>query len=517
MSLPLRQVAAGLAVFGILLTACRAPAQNPAANPTPTPQPVSVSVQQVQRGDIQTSLSYTGSVQASQQVNVVPQVGAKIKTLGVDVGSAVKAGQVIATLDTSTLDAQVKQAQAGVDAAQAKVNQMEAGPRPEAVAQAQANLAAAQAKLASLKDGGRPEAIAQAKANLDAAQAKLAQTKAGPTPEQVKAAELAVAQAKNTLYSTQVNKDGACNPHNPKYVCDAAQASANAAQTAVDQAQQQLVILTSPPTKEVLQQSQAAVDAAQQQYLLAKQPATQHDIDQAQAAVNAAADQVKLAQQPYTDQDVKAAEASVEQAKAALDLAKIQLGYATITAPVDGVVSEKLLDVGSMASPGSPIVTLVSRAVEITINVEEAKLGLVTPDQSASITVAAYPNQPFPAKVIGAPPVVDAKSRTAVIRLAPMDPKGLLKPGMFAEVTLASAKHSGVLVVPQSATVTSNGQTAVDLVTNGVVKVQSIQVGLTDGSNVEVASGLNEGQIVVVGDKPALRDGDKVTPELVGR
>lgn len=517
MNLPLRKAVVGLAALSLVVSACRTPAPDPTNNPTPTPKPVSVSVQQVQRGDIQTSLSYTGSVEASQQVNVIPQVSAKIKTLTVDVGSPVKAGQVVATLDTTTLDAQVKQAQAGVDAAQAKLDQLTAGPRPEAVSQAQANLASAQAKLASLKDGGRPESIAQAQANLNAAQAKLAQLKAGPTPEQVKAAQLAIDQAKNTLYSTQVNKDGACNPHNPKYLCDAAQASANAAQTAVDQAQQQLVILTSPPTKEMLDQAQAAVDSAQQQLLLAKQPATQHDIDQAQAAVNAAADQVKLAQQPYTDQDVKAAEAAVEQAKAALDLVKIQLGYATITAPVDGVVSQKLLDVGNQASPGSPIVSLVSRTVEVTVNVEEAKLGLVTPDQTATVSVSAYPNQPFTAKVVGEPPIVDPKSRTAIVRLAPTDPKGMLKPGMFAQVTLASTAHKGVLVIPQSALVTGNGQTSVYLINNGVVKIQPIQTGLSDGANVEVTGGLSEGQIVVVGDKPTLHANDKVTPELVGR
>lgn len=517
MKVKLQAATLGIAGLTLVLAACRAPGPSPAVSPTPTQEPASVNVQQVQRGNIQSKLTYSGSVQASAVVNVVPQVSAKIQTLNVDVGSVVKSGQVIATLDTSILDAQVQQAQAGVDAAQAKLDQMKVGPRPENVAQAQANLVSAQAKLAALQDGGRPEAVAQAKANLDAANAKLAQLLAGPTPEQVKAAQLAVSQAKNSLYSAQVNKDGACNPHNPGYVCDAAVASANAAQTGVDQAQQQLVILTSPPTKESVDQAKAAVDAAQQAYLLAKQPATQHDIAQAQAAVNAAADQLKLAQQPYTAQDLKAAEAAVEQAQAALDLTKIQRTYATISAPVDGVVSQKLLDVGNMASPANPIVTLVSRAVEVTVNVEEAKLGLISPGQAATITVTAYPNHPFPAKVIGDPPVVDSKSRTAVVRLAPTDPKDLLKPGMFAEVTLSAAQHTGVLIVPQSALIANNGQTDVYLVQNGTIKVQPVQIGLSDSNNVEVTSGLAEGQIVVVGDKPTLQNGDKVTPVLVGR
>ncbi len=471
----------------------------------------------VKRGDIQSTLTYSGSVQASLQINVVPKISGRIEKLNVGVGSLVKAGDVIAELDTSALEPQMEQAQAAVTAAETKLEQMKAGPRAETIAQARANLAAAEAKLAAIKDGPRPETVAQAKANLDAARAKLAQLQAGPTPEQIKAAQLAVDQAKNALYAAQVQKDGACNPRNPDFMCKSAQSSAFAAETAVEQAQQQLKILTSPPTKETLDQAQAAVDAAQQQYNLAQHPYTDHDVAQAQAAVEAARAQLELAEKPFTDQDLKLAQIAVDQAKAGLDVVRMQIDDAKVTSPIDGVVAQKMLDQGAMASPATPIVSIVSKNVEVDVNVEEGKLGLIQQGQKATVLVPAFPGVPFAASVVGDPPVVDPRSRTAVVRLSAEDPKAQLKPGMYAQVTIQVKPQHGVLVVPVSALINDNGKTEVYLVQNGVVKVQPVTVGVEDQNNAEITEGLNEGQVVVVGDKPTLRDGDRVTPASTGR
>lgn len=506
----------GILMLALVSSACRSPTPNVAAGPTPTSRPVTVSVATVRRGDIQSSLSYTGSVLAGKQVNVVPRITGRILKLNVDVGSVVRSGEVIAELDSSSILPQVAQAQAALDSAQTRLEQLKAGPRPETVAQARANLAAAQERLAAMKDGPRPETVAQAKANLDAARAKLAQLKAGPTQEQIKAAQLAVQQARNSLFAAQIQKDGSCNPRNPEYLCKAAQASANAAETAVEQAEQQLAILTSPPTKEALDQAQAAVDAAQQQYDLARAPYTAHDLAQAEAAVQAAQAQLALAEHPYTAQDLALAQKAVDQAQAGLDLARLQLSDARVTAPVDGVVAQKLLEVGAMASPATPIVSIVSQNVEVAINVEESKLGLIAPGQSATVQVPAYPGVSFRAVVIADPPTVDPKSRTALVRLAADDPKGQLKPGMYAQVAVLVQRQQNVLLVPSSALIDDNGTTKVYLVENGVVRTRPVSVGVEDAEHAQITSGVAEGQLVVVGSKPLLRDGDRVVPQATG-
>jgi len=516
LKLRLSQALGGLVVVSFVASACSPRPNNVAAGPTPTPKPIVVQVAQVKQGDIQSALSYSGSVQAASQVNVLPKITAPIAKLNVGVGSVVKTGDVIAVLDTSTLAPQVEQAQAALESAQTKLDQMKAGPRSESVAQAQANLDVAQQKLAALQDGPRSETVAQARANLDAAQAKLAQLKAGPTPGQVKAAELQVEQAKNSLYATQVQKDGNCNPQLPAYMCKSSQASANASETAVQLAQQQLNNLMAPPTKEAVQQAQAGVDQAQQAYNLAQAPYTSHDIAQAQAAVQAAQAQLDLAKKPYTADDLKLAQSAVDQAKAGLDQTKLQVQEGTVTSPIDGVISQKLLDNGAMATPATPIVTIISKSVEVDINVEEAKLGLIQAGQKASLLVPAYPGVPFAATVVGDPPIVDPKSRSATVRLSAVDPKGQLKPGMYAQVSIAVQPQKNVLIVPISALVNNNGQNDVYLVENGVVKVQPVSLGVQDVNNAEVTQGLSAGQTIVVGEKPILNTGDRVTPTNSG-
>ncbi|MGH2460925.1 MAG: biotin/lipoyl-binding protein, partial [Chloroflexota bacterium] len=221
----------GLGLAVTLLAGCGALGGNgttPSANQGVRPATV-VSAVKAFTGPISEVASYTGNVQPADTVNVVPQISGRVVKLNVDVGSQVKTGDVIAELDTTTLNAQVAQAQAGVDSAQVKLQQIQAGARPEAidaananaqsaeaklqviqngprsetVAEAKAALDTAKAKLAVIQQGARPENVAQAKANLDAAQAKLKQLTDGPTADQVAAAQLQVEQAKDSLTAAQ--------------------------------------------------------------------------------------------------------------------------------------------------------------------------------------------------------------------------------------------------------------------------------------------------------------------------
>ncbi len=149
-----------------------------------------VKVAQPAVGPIASSLSFTGDVKASAQVNVVPKATGRVERLAVDVGSTVKKGDVIAEIDSALPKAQVAQAQAALDAAQAKYASMQAGSREEQIAQAAASLESAKLKLSAMYDGSREEQIAQAQAALDAAKAKAEQVKAG-----AKATDLAALQS----------------------------------------------------------------------------------------------------------------------------------------------------------------------------------------------------------------------------------------------------------------------------------------------------------------------------------
>jgi RND family efflux transporter MFP subunit len=183
-----------------------------------------------ERGPIRSILNYAGTITASQQVNVVPRANGIVKEILVNTGTQVKRGDVVAVLDPGALPDQLQQAVAGMDVAEAKLAQVQAGGRPEdvAAAAAQVNQARARlqglqqgrpedvqaaqalldvqlARLEALEQGGRPEAIAQAQATLDGAVAKLALLQKGATPDARQAAQSAVDADKASLAAIQTS------------------------------------------------------------------------------------------------------------------------------------------------------------------------------------------------------------------------------------------------------------------------------------------------------------------------
>jgi multidrug efflux pump subunit AcrA (membrane-fusion protein) len=156
-----------------LLAACMGtgapPAQNkPGGQGAPGGQrqiAVPVNVASVSRGGIASTLTYSGNIQSRASVNVLPRATGRIEQLYVDVGSRVNAGDTIAVLDRSQLEAQVRQAEGALQSSQARLALLQAGARPEDVQAAQAALQSAQARLDQMLQGGRTEDVASAQSN----------------------------------------------------------------------------------------------------------------------------------------------------------------------------------------------------------------------------------------------------------------------------------------------------------------------------------------------------------------
>jgi membrane fusion protein (multidrug efflux system) len=214
---------------------------------------------------------------------------------------------------------------------------------------------------------------------------------------------------------------------------------------------------------------------------------------------------------PYTDSDVAAAIAGVEQAQAALSVAQSNLDQTILTAPWSGVVGTKLLTPGAFTSATAPIMTLVGNAVEVHITVEEARLGLVAPGQTVSLTVPAYPGVNFPGMVTVVAPVGDARAHTFDVTIVADQSDGRLRSGMFSEVDLTVAQKPNAVLVPKEAVVQQGGNSRVFVVQDGKAQARPVQVGLTNDKSVEIVSGVSEGEQVVVVGQNGLRDGTDVT------
>ena len=548
----------GLAlVTPTLLVAC---ATNSAGQPPVAP--VAVVTAPANQATINGTITYSGHVITRNQVNVLPKIAGQITALNVDVGKSVKTGDVIAEIDHAALDSQVAEAQAALAGATARLATIQAGPRSENVAQAQANLEAAQARLTYMQQGGRPEnvtaaaanvdaaaaklksleagrtdSVTQAQASLQAAQSRLQQLKNGPTQDQIRQTELGVELAKDAANAANVQKDAACNPQYPAAGCQAAQAAAFSASTGVNQAQAALKTLTAPPTKEQLDQAQAAVDAAQAglqmaqhpgsvndiaaaqsqvvasqaQLDLAKTPYTSADLATAKAAVDVAQQQLKLAKDPYTQQDTEAASAAVQQAQAALEMAQVTRADAIIKSPINGIVTQRFLTVGNMASPQSPIVALIDPNVDVSVNVDQNHIANLRNGESATITADALPGTVITGTISAISPAIDPQTGTFQVKITPKNQDAGLKDGMLAQVAFVLASHNNAMVVPANAIVQRNGQPTVFVVANNTATPHVVQTGLTDGTNTEIVSGIKVGELVVVSGQDRLNGTEPVT------
>ena len=163
-----------------------------------------------------------------------------------------------------------------------------------------------------------------------------------------------------------------------------------------------------------------------------------YDVRASQAQVDQTQAQLDARKRPFTAEDILIAASQVDQASAALEASKVQQGESLVRAPFKGVVAQKFVSPGAIVAPNTPVVQLVSKDVEIVLQVEEARIGQLRAGQPAQITVAAFPGQPVPAQVASVAPTADPRSRTFAVRILPNDPEGKLRDGMFAQVSVTA-------------------------------------------------------------------------------
>jgi RND family efflux transporter MFP subunit len=498
----------------------------PAATAAPqAARAVTVSVQPVRQGPISLILTYSGTIQPTQQLSIAPRTAGRIEKVFVDVGSVVKSGDKLATLDRTLLESSVRQAEAGVAVAQAKVDTVKGGPRAEDVTQAEASLASAKAKLQQVKNGPTASdlqaanaAIASSELALQRSQADLLKLQQSPTADDLRSAQFNIDKAKNALFAAQTTRDGVCgNSRNAQFQCDSSNATVAAAQTAVDSAQRDYEKVKSGPSPVDIAIAQTAVQNSQESLQssraklaqLRSQPSAE-DIAIAQSAVTTAESQLAAKKTPYTASDLQTAQAQLAQAQATLDSAKAQLAEVNMLAPFDGVILAKLLGDGALTSTAAPILTLASPQIELAITVEEARIGMVQPGQKVALTVPAYPGQPFQAKIASIAPSADSKTHTFVVKVTPDNSDGRLRPGMFAEVKITADEQANALLVTKDAIVDRAGKSVVFVVADGKASMRELRLGLSDDVQVQAVSGVSAGDMIAIAGQAALNDGDSV-------
>jgi RND family efflux transporter MFP subunit len=186
-----------------------------------------------------------------------------------------------------------------------------------------------------------------------------------------------------------------------------------------------------------------------------------------------------------------------------------EFSQAEVKSPMAGVVAKTFLDPGGAVTPMTPIAQIVSTGrVKAMAAVVEKEIGKIKRGQPAVVRVDAY-DLDFPGKVTNISPVVDPQSRAVEVEITLPNPGGRLKPGMFARAEIQAGKHDG-LVIPASSVQQREGRTYVMVVGSEVAREREVVLGQDLGENLEIASGLKEGEPVITAGAYGLKDGDRV-------
>ncbi|MDH6348851.1 MULTISPECIES: HlyD family secretion protein [unclassified Brevibacillus] len=362
----------------------------------------------------QKATQVTGVVEGTE-VDLSFKMGGSIEQIAFKEGDEVKAGQLVATLNSEELLAKKEQAEAAYRLAQVKLDQAKKGvsltdsSSDAQVDQAQAVVSSAQAQLAANKNGARAEEISQLKAKLQAAQ----------TSNQIAASNL---ERMNKLL-----KEGAV----PQVKVEEAQMQAEKASAELKAADEQLKMATTGARRE-------QVDAAQAQ------------LDQAKAAYKqavAARGQVGL-----KELDVKSAEAGVLQAKGALAEIEAYLNNTKLVAPMDGVVKSVAVQKGELVAQGFTVLTIQAKSDNyVKLYVNEYTLGQIKTGDTAKLYVPALKRE-VEAKIATIAPAADFAVKKATQELGDRDIRSFqvklfladpeLRPGLTVEWKIEGAVHS---------------------------------------------------------------------------
>lgn len=201
-------------------------------------------------------------------------------------------------------------------------------------------------------------------------------------------------------------------------------------------------------------------------------------------------------EQKVAQAGLRRAEAAVERARASLKEAEVFLGFARVTAPVSGIVTEKRIDPGSMAVPGAPLLTLEDdSAYRIEVNVDERFIDRIKTGMAAEVFIPSIDRR-AEGKVVEAVPSVDQASRTFLVKLDLAD--SALRGGLYGRVRFKTGTKQAI-VLPHSAIVQRGQLTGVYSVDeNGAVTYRLVRAGKVQDGMVEVLSGVNPGDRVIV-------------------
>ncbi len=482
--------------------------------PKPAPSLITVT-----RGDIAEEVIVTGNTKPVQDISLSFQQSGRVARVYANVGDKVSEDEKLAELDASQLQAQLAQARASVDAAQAKLDSLKIGTRLEDIQITKTAIAKAQQDLANdYNDVLAALNDAYAKAN-DAVRNQLsalfssAETASPQLTFSVSDSQIQIdAQSERALASNELNtwktelvslNASATNSQSDfdrvlqngqshlvtvfkflSRVMDAVN-SANALTSATITTYKTAVTTAlSETTTGITNINTAAQNIASQKIVIKQQN-----------------DQLSLQLAGSTPEDIRAQEAVVAQAQANVAAIEAQLTQSVIRSPINGTVTREDAKIGQIATPNQTLISVVSiDNLEIDVNVPEVDIGKIMVGNIVHITLDAFPNETFSGKVVKIDPAETVVSGVVnfkvTINFDKPDPR--FKSGLTSNLEIETEKKTGILIAPEVVVLQNDSGTFVQKYESGNTTQTPVTLGVRDpNGNVEILSGVNEGDKLV--------------------
>ena len=276
-----------------------------------------------------------------------------------------------------------------------------------------------------------------------------------------------------------------------------------------------------------VQTAQQELDAQQKLYTsredLFKQGALpRKDLDQSAVALAQAKSQYNVAKKKLDDlnavgkeQALKSASGQLTSARGKLMGAEAQLSYSEIRSPINGFVTDRPLYPGEMASTTAPLLTVMDISQIIAkAHISQNDATLLRKGDKASIALAGA-DEKIPGTVTLVSPALDPNSTTVEIWVQAANPTQQLRPGMSVQLSITAQTVRDALVIPASALLNASGDSAQVMVVDsaGLAQTRDVKTGVRGPQEVQVVSGLKEGEVVVSEGAFGLPDKTKVKVE----
>jgi len=506
----------------------RVDAQPPTSEPTSTAKPVTVATPV--RGEIGEELVYTGSLEANAQVEIFANIPGKLVKIDVDEGEKVKKGDVLAQVESDKLELALQQAEAVLTAAHVGLSNTKALAKirfESQVVSAEAALTAAQTQLEQVKDISYTKTttqLQQAEAGVAAIKLNLQMIREGARTQEKKQIQAAVEQAKAGLNNAKSNLDRMKRLYDSKAISaqtyEGVQTQYDVVKAQHEAAIQQLSLVEEGAREEDIAAVEEQVRQAEAALALAKKledtKSWKKDIVLAESQVKRAEAAFQTAKASENirvwESEIKIAETQVQQVEVAYKLAQKNLADTNITAPIGGIISVRMMDVGDMASPAGSVFDIVDvSAVKAVFAVPEVDMDKLNVGDTVLISTTSH-HPPVEAKIKFISPVVDEEKRAVTVKATIPNPDDYLKPGRFVEVKIKAQQRANALLIPREALLkATDGSRYVFVAENGRPRKQTVKIGLTWGDKAEVIGGIADSTVVIVDGHRGLKEGNTIS------